>query len=329
MNPLVSVILPVYNARQTIVRCLTSICAQTYKNIELCVINDCSLDNSLYCVVSYFNKKSYKNISLKIICHSENKGVAAARNTGLDVASGKYICFIDADDTLHCNALEMWVDEAEKGGFDIVGCEWNMCFGKNSRYMSQALFKNSQEALLNIMHGTMRWNLWLFIVKRSLYKDNAIRFIEGKNMGEDLMAMMKLFMHANKVTLIKSGLYNYNQINENSLTKKYSDAHWRQVRDNLKEIESYALMTPWADLVKENIPYLKLNLKLPLLMSEDMSKYNLWKWLWPETHTYIMKNKKQALRTRLLQWCGAKNLWWVIKWYYKIAYKFVYGIIYK
>ena len=85
----------------------------------------------------------------------------------------------------------------------------------------------------------MRWNLWLFMVKRSLYEDYNILLYSGDEYGEDLMVIMKLFVHANKVAFVNDALYHYGQSNEDSLTKTYSEKHRREVTANLYEVEEY------------------------------------------------------------------------------------------
>ncbi|WP_316248131.1 glycosyltransferase family 2 protein, partial [Elizabethkingia miricola] len=139
----------------------------------------------------------------------ENKGVAAARNTGLQNATGELIYFVDADDFIDERAIELLVKKQQENDADIVGCSWYLSFNQNKRRMNQPPFNNSLEAIQQMLHGKMRWNLWLFMVKRSLYEDYNIRFIPGVNMGEDLMVIMKLFVHANKVAFVNDALYHY------------------------------------------------------------------------------------------------------------------------
>ena len=87
--------------------------------------------------------------------------------------------------------------------------------------------------------GVMRWNLWLFLVKRSLYVENDIRFAEGMNMGEDMMVMMKLFICAESVSIIHRPLYHYGQNKMISLTYFYSPVHIRQVCVKVYEVDCY------------------------------------------------------------------------------------------
>lgn len=329
MLPLVSIIIPVYNARETLHTCFFSLLEQKYENIELCIVDDCSTDDSANFIDSFIRQYFASKMKVIFVRHEYNRGVAAARNTGLDVATGDYICYIDADDKLEAHSIERWVQCALVKDWDIIGCEWFLCFKKNERYMKQATYSTSKEALLNIMKGVMRWNLWLFLVKRELYIKNNIRFIEGMNMGEDLLVMMKLFMCANKVGLLQEGYYHYMQVNDSSLTNTYSKKHILQVTNNINEIEKYAMGTKWEELIITNIPFLKLNIKLPLIITDDTERYEQWKCWWPEVNKFIVKNEKLSLRTKLIQWLAYKDCWYIVKLYYKVIYKFVYGILFR
>lgn len=106
----VSIIIPIYNVEQYLAQCLDSVINQTYKNIEIICVNDCSLDNSFRILDEY--SKNDKRI--KIINRENNGGLSAARNTGLDNASGKYIYFLDSDDWIDLDYIEKMLNAADK-----------------------------------------------------------------------------------------------------------------------------------------------------------------------------------------------------------------------
>ena len=185
-NITISVIIPVYNASVTLPHCLESLHKQTYRNLELLFVDDCSTDESLYILTSYAEQFAEIDFTIRILQHERNRGVAAARNTALKCATGDYIYYVDADDSIEPHTLECLVNEINHKGLDIVGHEWYLTFNSNARYMKQPAYTTSVEALRKMMGGVMRWNLWLFLVRRSLYVENDIRFTEGLNMGEDI-----------------------------------------------------------------------------------------------------------------------------------------------
>lgn len=328
-NITISVIIPVYNASVTLPHCLESLHKQTYRNLELLFVDDCSTDESLYILTSYAEQFAEIDFTIRILQHERNRGVAAARNTALKCATGDYIYYVDADDSIEPHTLECLVNEINHKGLDIVGHEWYLTFNSNARYMKQPAYTTSVEALRKMMGGVMRWNLWLFLVRRSLYVENDIRFTEGLNMGEDMMVMMKLFICAGKVGIVHRPFYHYRQSNPESLTKIYSQEHIIQVANNVYEVEKYVNASAYADSLIEFIPFLKLNIKLPLLITDDKSHYEQWLECFPEANCYVMNNKLLPLRTRIIQWMAVKRYFILLRLYYRTVFKLVYGIIYK
>ena len=329
-NERVSVIIPVYNAEKTLPHCIASLYAQTYRNLELLFIDDCSTDNSLAVISeSVATATDTVGIKAKILHHETNRGVAAARNTGLDAAAGAYIYYVDADDWIEPDALESLAGEAERKDADIVGHEWYLTFEQNERYMKQPAFSTPDDALRKIMGGVARWNLWLFCVRRSLYEKNRIRFIEGMNMGEDMMVMIKLFICAKNVSFLNKPFYHYVQVNAQSLTRIYSQEHIRQVTSNVYEVEKYIGEQGLGEQFEQSIHFLKLNIKLPLLITDNEARYKQWLEWFSESNGSIMQNKLLPLRSRLIQWMATKKYWVVVKFYYRFVIRFIYGVIYK
>ncbi|MGN1124999.1 MAG: glycosyltransferase family 2 protein, partial [Candidatus Gastranaerophilaceae bacterium] len=112
----VSVIIPIYNVEQYLARCLDSVINQTYKNLEIICVNDCSPDNSINILEEY----SQKDNRIKIIQREKNGGLSAARNSGFDIAVGEYVYFLDSDDWIDLDYIEKMVAIASKYDSDIV-----------------------------------------------------------------------------------------------------------------------------------------------------------------------------------------------------------------
>ncbi len=323
---LVSIIVPVYNAEKTLYICLDSLEEQTYKDLQIIFVNDSSTDHSLNVLNQFKERTSYQ---VEIISHEKNRGVAAARNTGLERVQGDYIYFVDADDAIDKNTIAESLKLATSENLDIVGFSWYLTFEKNERKMHQPSFDTAFDAIEKMMCGTMRWNLWLFLFKSSLFHDNGIRFIEGKNMGEDLMVAIKLFCNSEKVGYLDRHFYHYGQSNASSLTKTYSDSHIEQVTANVNEVEKYLKSSNFSNKIGNLMNYLKLNIKLPLLISEKTTQYNKWLNWFPEANSFVMENKTLPLRTRLLQLAAVKKQFWLVKLYNKVVLRLVYGVLYK
>lgn len=291
-------------------------------------VDDCSSDNTgeeLRRIISGYDRD---DISVKIVRHEPNKGVAAARNTGLDNAEGEYVYYLDSDDYFDNDALKVMYETAKRDNADIVGCEWLLSFENNARHMVQPEVKTGKEAFGKMCNGVMRWNLWLFMVRRDLYEDNAFRFIPGANMGEDMMVMLKILLNAGRVSMIHRPLYHYIQTNSNAMTKNF--ARYRgQVSENVAELERYIAERGETDELGGLINQLKLNLKLPLIISDKTSDFEMWQEWFPESTAFAGQNPDQSFRTRLIQKLAAKKMYFALILYYRLVIKFIYGIIYK
>lgn len=325
--PKVSVIVPLYNVEQVITRSAESLFAQTLHNFEIIFVNDASKDNTL-AILSQLAKSSLReDIDIKIISHPQNQGVAVARNTGLDNAEGEFVYYLDADDYCDADTLQLMYDEATQNGCDIVGCEWLLTFESNARHMVQPDVKTSREAFVKMCNGVMRWNLWLFMVRRELYEQSSFRFIPQQNMGEDMMVMMKILLGAEKVSILHKPLYHYIQTNSNAMTKNFS-AYQGQVTANVTELERYVKQNGYEQFL-EDIQQLKLTLKLPLLISDKKSDYQMWQEWFPESNAYVGMNPDQPFRTKFIQRMAQKKIYLFLKLYYRLVIKFIYGVIYK
>ncbi len=323
----ISVIIPMFNVEHVVDRCLQSLLEQRLTGVEYIFIDDCSKDATVLKLSAWIEANKSNENKYSLICHESNQGVAVARNTGLDNAHGKYVYYVDADDYIEPNTLALLYDEAEKYQADIVGCEWMLTFEKNERYMRQADVVMGEALFTKFAKGVMRWNLWLFLVCRSLYEENNLRFIPQMNMGEDLMIMMKIALVANRVQIIHKPLYHYSQTNSVSLTKNYEKSI-SQISTNIVEIEQFLEAKGRMDL-QVYLYLLQLNVKLPFLISSQIRDYETWQKWFPKSNKYIEYNDEATWRTKLLQKAARAKQYWFLRLYYFFVIKVVYGIIFR
>lgn len=329
-NPIVSIIVPVFNAATTVPIAFDSLYKQTYPHLEIIVINDASTDNSLQIINDYAKKlEEHRGFQVRIVSHETNGGVAKARNTALDLATGEYIYYLDADDRIDPDTMTLVVNQALTTGSDIVGFNWWLSFRKNERKMNQPSFQEPWQALQLLLIGKMRWNLWIFLVKRSLYEENRIRFIPRMNMGEDMMVTIKLFACAKKVSYLNQALYHYGQSNTDSVSKVISDKNIYEVTQNVIEVERFLRDSKYVDRLDNRIELLKLNIKLPLLISNSTQQYKKWLTWFPESNVFAFQDKNISLRIRMLQLWATKQNYWLIKLHYYLVIRVIYGLIYK
>jgi len=329
-SPKVSIIIPVYNAQNTLERTLISLRNQRYEHIEFIFIDDASSDCSMSLIEQFaVTVPDFKAFTVKIITLHHNKGVANARNEGLNHAEGKFVMYVDADDTIDPDAVEACVREAEKMDADIVCFHWWLSFSSNERRMIQPSCNTPLEAIKLMLAGQMRWNLWLFMVRRSIYQEHSIRFIPDANMGEDLCVMLKILAHARKISMLDKSYYHYRQDNGTSISKSYSAKHLKDIENNITETENYLYKSQYASALGHGIDFLKLNIKLPLLVTGAKTDYEQWLSWFKSSNKYILKNRDIPLRTRALQWMAWKRQYWAVWLYNFMVLRLIYGIIYK
>lgn len=206
-TPLVSVIVPVYNVEQYLDECLNSIRQQTYKNIEIIVVEDCSTDNSLNTLT-----KHLEDPRVKLIQHEKNSGLSAARNTGIDTAKGNYIIFIDSDDLVHLSLIELCVKYAIVNDADLI--TYNFKAFEDGVKLSPQLDLPDVDNLKVLEQGEDYFNqqhfAWLKFIRTSLVKSKNLYFPIGLYY-EDWPFHWELGLVANKKIHIPAELLLYRQ----------------------------------------------------------------------------------------------------------------------
>lgn len=206
--PVISVIVPVYNSEKFLYRCLMSILNQTMKNIEIIVVNDGSTDSSLD-IMKKFSEK-YNNFT---ILNLKNVGAAKARNEAISIARGEYLSFVDSDDFILPNFLEILYNNAATYNADIVCCEYSLYIEKSNRiiknfnFVKSGLYSNKQALNLLIRDHKIRAYLWNKLFKKSLFWNNNIKLQDMYY--EDMAACTPLFYHSQNIAIVNKPLYFY------------------------------------------------------------------------------------------------------------------------
>ncbi|WP_277234691.1 glycosyltransferase family 2 protein [Phocaeicola salanitronis] len=323
----VSVIIPVYRVEKFIEKCAASLFSQTLDDVEFIFVDDASPDNSMALLEKCIQQYPQRKAQIRMLVHKENKGLPAARNTGLAVASGEYVFHCDSDDFVEPDMLETLYDEAKKKDADIVWCDWYLSFEHNERYMKQPDYATSMEALKAMLAGLMKFNVWNKLVRRRLYADNQIVFPAGYAMGED-MTMMLLFAVAGRVVYVPQAFYHYVKLNTEAYSQNFSLNHLESVKHNIRTVELF-LHSRLGNVLDLEIACMKLEAKFPFLMSDRKEMYRLWERTYPEANAYILRNHYISRRRRWVQWCAAKQLWFLVRLHGWIVGKLIYGIIYR
>ena len=204
---MVSIIVPIYNASKYLIKCLTSICTQSYENIEIILVNDGSKDDSLTIAESFVRKdKRIKLIS------QENKGVSSARNRGLELATGDYIIFVDADDCIEPQTVELLIESLHSNNVDIACCQNNLDINKithNEIWDKQKVIREF------LVHKNMRGFLGDKLFKKEVI--GSERFDETIKYGEDALFIWQLILKSSSLSKISNVLYHFT-LHEDSAT---------------------------------------------------------------------------------------------------------------
>lgn len=222
-----SVIVPVYGVETYIARCAKSLLEQTYADKEIIFVDDASPDQSVAVLEEVL--KDYPKESVTILHHAKNRGLAAARKTGLEAAKGEYVVSVDSDDYLEPEALTVLAAKAEETNADIIGMDcWFEWHDKRSVYRGKRAVDAKEYSNL-LLSGATLPGVCLHMIRRELYGRANIWPIEGVNYGEDYVVTPRLCWFANRVAHVGQPLYHYTQTNASSYMHRVSTSNIKQL----------------------------------------------------------------------------------------------------
>ena len=221
-NELISIVVPIYNAEKYLEQCIDSILNQSYKNIEVLLVNDGSIDNSKEII------DKYEKIDNRIkVFHKENKGVSSARNTGIKEAKGNYITFIDADDYIEKDYIEYLYTNIVNSNAEISLTTFpnkvknNIVVNKDNKDKKEVI--TGIKAAIMMLHYKIVISSWNKMFKTSLLKENNILFKENLSYGEGFEFVINSMLNSNKVFIGTKKIYNYRVDNMNSAMTKFKE----------------------------------------------------------------------------------------------------------
>lgn len=218
MEEKISIIIPAYNTEHHIYKCVESVLMQNYRNIEVIIINDGSTDNTKFICEDLMRMDN----RIKVI-NNENKGVSAARNIGIDYASGKYLVFVDSDDLVTSNIYTDMINKMDIDSMPICGYSYinskKDIIGEKKAYIYDCILEKKDFFLLCenfILNSPVNK-----IFNLKIIKENNIRFNEELSLGEDLIFVLDYIKYIKKFVLINKPYYKYLVESNESLSTKY------------------------------------------------------------------------------------------------------------
>jgi glycosyltransferase involved in cell wall biosynthesis len=232
-EPLISVIVPVYNVEKYLARCLDSIIAQTYTNLQIIVVDDGSTDNSSKICDEYAKKD--KRIE---VYHKKNEGVSSARNYGIQRTKGEIIGFVDSDDYVEASYIKLLEKNMQDNQSDISICGFKKVYdGKSDtiiRYKDGACFdkKTFVNKIMNVENAFGVCHMKL--IKKEVIGENA--FDETLTVGEDALFMVSISTNVSKVSYVGQALYNY-RINQSSVVRRYDKNYLKKYEQSMQQMK--------------------------------------------------------------------------------------------
>jgi glycosyltransferase involved in cell wall biosynthesis len=295
-NPIISIVVPVYNVEQFLERCIKSLLNQTIVNKEIIFINDGSTDSSYSILEKY--KMKYPEI---VIINKKNGGLSSARNAGIEIARGDFIGFVDSDDYIEETMYEKMINCATNKKVDIVICKNKLVYEngniKNSKgFLEEKVLDgyNGFKALLNkkdfANHACDK------IYKRELFINNNIRYPEGRYY-EDAFTTYKLIYNAKKIAYLDQHLYYYFQRTGSITQSGFSDKELDYIQA-LKEIKDFIFENNITGVEKEYYTMcIKISLRLLSKLNYDMYKNKVSSMEFEKYRNYLLVFLKKTLET--------------------------------
>jgi len=283
-NPLISIVVPVYKVEKYIHRCVNSLIQQSYRNLEIILVDDGSPDNC----GKICDELALSDVRIKVL-HKKNGGISDARNKGIDLATGEYIGFVDSDDYLHPQMYEILLNNLLNCQADMSVCSFlkvgdSFLPGEIKR-LDPNVFSNVEAlGILNTFLGVNLVVVWNKLYDKKLFEE--LRYPVGRHRGEDESVIHKLIFYSKKVAITEQKLYFYYQ-NEQSLMHTRSLVH---------ELD-------YANAIDERIAFYAEK-RLTDLQANTIKRYCLWILSTLYTQTQQKKNDSmfiEELNSRLLR----------------------------
>lgn len=283
-NIKVSILVPFYKVENYVGHCVESLFTQTYKNIEYVFVNDCTPDGSMDVINSYIEKYGVAN-QCKMIVHEQNQGISASRNDCLDNMTGDYFLFIDSDDYIDKDMVELLVEAAVKENADISGCGYIEEYADHRVERPQRYTNDHDEMMRAITLLTIKGVMWKLLVRSTIVTEhrNEVRFIPDRNMVDDYLFCCQIFYYAQRFAGVDRCMYHWIQYNPNNYTHTTIFAVESQAAA-IRKVEEFYKEKGIYETVKMELLKRKFISKLPLLLDKECFDVKRWRNLFSESN---------------------------------------------
>lgn len=277
----VQIIMPVYNSSKTLCLCLDSLLAQSFKDWQVIMVDDCSTDNSLEIIHKYQKDDD----RFRLIALKKNSGASNARNAALEVVDAEYVAFLDSDDYWESTMLETMIGISEEKDCDVVQCRYIYDFPGGRKHLPAGAFKEDvllegkelKKVFVRMMTGINMNHVCMKLIRASLIKD--LRFNTSLPTAEDLEMCVRIFDNVKRYYFISKAFYHYCR-HENSLTgsglsfKKKFLANIKVSKVMVEHLEEWGMNSLFYRFLAIARPYTIIGSKVFRIICEKLLKEN-------------------------------------------------------
>ena len=309
-NPLVSILIPIYNVEKYLGKCLDSVFSQTYKNVEFVFVDDCSTHNSYNVLISSIKQNNIPEYKYTIVSHKQNEGIAVSRADCIANAKGEYVQFVDSDDWIEPDMTETLVEATKSSQIDLVGCYFIKDFlsGKQTRH-SENYSQSCAENMVLCINYDISTVLWKMLIRRSLF--SYFKITPHVDIVEDYIISVKLYFYANSFAVVDKYMYHYVQYNEG----RVSFQTLRSITNHIKGVKEVEEFLKTKELITPNISNLfnlrKFNIKSNFL-TKNMFDIQAYRTTFPEADK-AWRQIDYSRNEKIKFWLAEKKLYFILR----------------
>lgn len=306
----VSILVPIYNVERFFARCIESIFSQTYQDIEYVFVNDHTPDGSMSVLGRMCEKYPVRANNVKIIENANNQGIAKVRNTLLENAGGDYVLFVDSDDWIEPDMVELMANEAMSRNADVVGCDYYEDYESRSVVVRQEYPSGHDEAMKAMTLLKIKGVLWKLLIRRDILMQNDLRFIPTIHFAEDYIFCCKLFYYSHVFASVNKPLYHYIQYNPNNYSSTAIDKRVESFARAIREVERFYRQEGVYEKLEKELTVRKFLIKSQYVLDNGHVNIRKWSRLFPESnHVWREMSYSRGNRMRFfLANCAANVL---------------------
>lgn len=280
----VSILVPIYNVERFFARCIESIFSQTYQDIEYVFVNDHTPDGSMGVLGRMCEKYPFRANNVKIIENANNQGIAKVRNTLLENAGGDYVLFVDSDDWIEPDMVELMANEAMSRNADVVGCDYYEDYESRSVVVRQEYPSGHDEAMKAMTLLKIKGVLWKLLIRRDILMQNDLRFIPTIHFAEDYIFCCKLFYYSHVFASVNKPLYHYIQYNPNNYSSTDIDKRVESFARAIREVERFYRQEGVYEKLEKELTVRKFLVKSQYVLDNGHVNIRKWSRLFPESN---------------------------------------------